>query len=74
MNVLYIDRDGFVRLGRLTARGEEEDDPAPVLLGRGGRALAPGDVLALLEPHQPTEEQNAALDRAVRAGYRVERV
>lgn len=72
MNALYADRDGLVRFGRLTTRGPEEDDPSPVLLGRGGKELAPGDVLALLAPRHATEVQRAALVRAERAGYRVE--
>lgn len=74
MNVLYADREGVVRFGVLTAGGPEEGDATPVLLARGGKPLAPGDVLVLLAPHHPTEDQNAVLYRAHEAGYRVEEV
>ncbi|HSL81714.1 MAG TPA: hypothetical protein VLF66_03005 [Thermoanaerobaculia bacterium] len=74
MNVLYADRDGVVHFGVLTTGGPDEDDTTPVLLGRGGKPLAPGTVLALLAPHHPTEAQNAVLYRAHEAGYRVEEV
>lgn len=74
MNVLYADRDGVVRFGLLTAGGPDKGDTTPVLLGRGGKPLAPPDVLVLLAPRHPTENQNAVLYRAHRAGYRVEEV
>lgn len=72
IHVLYIDRDGLVRCARLGADADEGCDGAATLVSRTGRALGPGDVLALLAPREPTEDQRAALWRAVQAGYRVE--
>lgn len=72
MKVLYVDADGYVRSGRLLVEPEMERDGAPTLVTRGGRKLLPSDVLELLEPRQPDEDERAALHRAVEAGYRVE--
>jgi hypothetical protein len=73
MNFLYIAPDGHVRAGWLTCgRRAGDADGAPILLSRTGDLLGPHDVLALLAPRKPTEDQRAALWRAHRAGFRVE--
>lgn len=78
MNLLYVDPDGRIRSGRLTFAAAEqggfraEVEGAPLLVSRTGDRLGPRDVLALLAPPRPTEDQRATLWRAHRAGFRVE--
>ncbi|HSL83425.1 MAG TPA: hypothetical protein VLF66_11660 [Thermoanaerobaculia bacterium] len=72
VSVLYVTSDGLVRSGRLVLDPQRKGEEEPVLMSRAGRALRPTDVLALLEPRPATEDQSAALTRAVQAGYRVE--
>lgn len=71
-SVLYVTSDGLVRSGRLVLEPQRKGEEGPVLMSRSGRSLRPRDVLALLEPRPATEDQRAALTRAVQAGYRVE--
>jgi hypothetical protein len=72
MNLLYVDRDGLVRSGRLASDAQPEGEGPAVLIDRGGRTLRPTDVLALLEPRHAREDERAAFCRAAQAGYRVE--
>lgn len=72
MNVLYVDPDGRVRSGRLGPGEAADSDDPPVLVSRTGEVRHPQDVLALLAPCTPTEDQRALLSRATRAGYSVE--
>lgn len=73
MNFLYIAPDRHIHAGWLTCgRTARGADGAPLLLSRTGDLLGPHDVVALLAPRKPTEDQSAALWRAHRAGFRVE--
>lgn len=72
VSVLYVTSDGLVRSGRLVLEPQRQGEEGAVLMSRSGRSLRPADVLALLEPRPATEDQRAALARAVQAGYRVE--
>jgi hypothetical protein len=71
MNVLYVASGGRVRRGHLTTERAESSYGQPVLVA-GGEVVPPADVLALLSPPQPTEDERAVLWRAIEAGYRVE--
>lgn len=72
MNLLYVDRDGLVRWGLLLEERADPDRAGPILFSKAGRQLAPRDILALLAPRQPGEDERAALHRAAQVGYRVE--
>lgn len=72
MNALYVNPDGLVRSGRLSTDGLPWSEGAPTLVSRTGPILGPTDVLALLAPRAPSEDERTALCRATHAGYRVE--
>ncbi len=71
MKLLYVNPRGQVRRGHLSTESSASSHGKTVLIS-GGEVLSPGEVLALLAPAKPTEDQRAMLWRAIEAGYRVE--
>jgi len=68
-SVLYV-QHGRVWAGYLESDTDDEGSERTVLVGTGGRVIAPHEVRRVLA--KPIEAHRAVLSRAVKAGYWVE--